>query len=155
MRKKNVVTHGLDTKKRIFFYEQEFYVLSNFSSFVVEWRGDFYPTAEHAYHSEKFHDEKLKEQIRLARSAHDSSKLAHANRDKYRNDWDLIKISVMKKILQAKAMQHPYVMKKLLESGDRELIENSWRDSFWGWGAKKNGHNNLGKLWMELREEFR
>jgi len=146
--------HRLDTDKQIFFYENEFYVFSNFSSFMVEWKGKLYMTSEHAYHAEKFEDENLKEQIRSARSAHDALKLSHMNKDKYRSDWDKIKPSIMKEILRAKVEQHPYVKKKLLESGDRELIEDSWRDSFWGWGPNKDGENHLGKLWMELRDEF-
>lgn len=147
--------HGSDTEKRIFFYEHEFYVFSNFSSFQLEWRGKLWPTSEHAYHSEKFDDENIKEQIRNTRSAHESIKLTHANRDKYRKNWDDIKLGIMKEILRAKVMQHPYVKKKLLESEDRELIEDSWRDDFWGWGPKKDGKNHLGKLWMEVREEIK
>jgi ribA/ribD-fused uncharacterized protein len=147
--------HGLDTKKQIFFYEQEFYVFSNFSSFKLKWKGEDWMTSEHAYHSEKFNDPKLLEQLRNTRSAHDSMKLAYANKDKYREDWDEIKLDVMKDILKAKAEQHPYVKRKLLESGDKELIENSWRDSYWGWGMDKDGENHLGKLWMEVREEVK
>lgn len=137
----------------IFFYEHEFYVFSNFSSFMVEWKGKLYPTSEHVYHSEKFESEDLKEKIRNTRSAHDSLKLAHKNKDSYKPNWDEIKIGVMKEILQAKTEQHPYVKKKLLESHGRELIEDSWRDDFWGWGPNKDGKNHLGKLWMEVREE--
>jgi hypothetical protein len=61
----------------------------------------------------------------------------------------------MKDILRAKVEQHPYVKKKLFESGNRELVEDSWRDSYWGWGPNKDGENHLGKLWMEVRNEFR
>jgi len=43
----------------------------------------------------------------------------------------------------------------LLTTGDRELIEDSWWDSFWGWGADQRGQNMLGKLWMKLRAELR
>jgi ribA/ribD-fused uncharacterized protein len=146
--------HEHDTETQIFFYEHEFYVLSNFSSFAVEWKGKLYPTSEHVYHSEKFDDEEMKELIRCARSAHDALKLAHKHIDKYRSDWNLVQLVVMKEILQAKIDQHPYVKKKLLESKDRELIEDSWRDSYWGWGPNKDGRNCLGKLWMELREEL-
>lgn len=60
----------------------------------------------------------------------------------------------MKEIIRAKVAQHPYVKKKLIESGDRELVENSWRDDFWGWGPNKDGQNHLGKLWMEVRKEI-
>jgi len=147
--------HRLDTEKQILFYENEFYVFSNYSSFAIEWKGKIYPTSEHTYHSEKFVDENIKEQIRNTRSAHDSQKLAEANRDKYRKDWSEVRLEIMKDILRAKVKQHSYVKKKLLESGEKELVEDSWRDSFWGWGPNKDGENHLGKLWMEVREEFK
>ncbi len=147
--------HGNDNEKQIFFYEHEFYVFSNYSSFMLEWKGKLYPTSEHAYHSEKFQDDSLKEQVRNTRSAHDSQKFANANKDKQIKDWDNIKLSIMKDILKAKVEQHPYVKKKLLESGDKELVEDSWRDAYWGWGPNKDGENHLGKLWMEVREEFK
>lgn len=65
------------------------------------------------------------------------------------------KVDIMRVILRKKVEQHPYVRKKLLETGDRLLVENSWRDSFWGWGPNQDGLNMLGKLWMEIRTELR
>ena len=147
--------HGLDNEKQIFFYEQEFYVFSNFSSFKLEWKGYVWMTSEHAYHSEKFDDPMIIKQLKETCSAHDAMKLAYTNKEKYRKDWDEVKLKIMKKILQAKVAQHPYVKKKLLESGDKELIENSWRDPYWGWGPSKDGENYLGKLWMEVRDELK
>ena len=146
--------HRLDTEKQILFYENEFYVFSNYSSFAIEWKGKLYPTSEHVYHSEKFDDEGLKEQVRNTRSAHDSQKFAQANVDKCRKDWNDVRLGIMKEILRAKVAQHPYIKKKLLQSGNKELIEDSWRDSFWGWGENKDGENHLGKLWMEIRAEL-
>jgi len=139
----------------VFFYEHEFYVFSNFSSFKLLWKGRDWMTSEHAYHSEKFDSEEVKELIFQTRSAHDAFTLAKEHREQYRADWHDIKVSVMKEILRTKVDQHPYVLKKLLETGDRDIIEDSWRDDFWGWGPNKDGQNQLGKLWMELREEYR
>lgn len=146
--------HGSDTEEQIFFYEHEFYVFSNYSSFMLEWKGKLYPTSEHAYHSEKFDNEEMKEEIRNAKSAHDSQVYANKNMDKRKTNWDNIKLGIMKEILKAKVSQHPYVMKKLIQSGKKELIEDSWRDDFWGWGPNKDGKNHLGKLWMEIRSEL-
>lgn len=146
--------HGLDNDKQILFYEQEFYVFSNFSSFKLRWKGFDWMTSEHAYHSEKFDDSEILKQLKETRSAHDAMKFAYANRENYRKGWDDLKLKVMKDILHAKVEQHPYVKKKLLESGDKELIENSWRDSYWGWGPNQDGENHLGKLWMEVRAEL-
>lgn len=139
----------------IFFYEHEFYVFSNFSSFKLLWKGRDYMTSEHAYHSEKFEDETIKEEIMQTRSAHDVYTLAQEHKPLRRSDWDDVKLGIMKDILHAKVAQHSYVKKKLLESGDRTLVEDSWRDDFWGWGPNKDGQNHLGKLWMEVREEVR
>lgn len=141
----------------IFFYPPEYYVFDNFSSFQVEYKGKIYLTSEHAYQSSKFvnTDSELAEKIRNAKSAHEAFKLAEANRDKREKNWDDIKLKVMKEILICKVNQHEYVMKKLIQSGDREIVEDSWRDSYWGWGEDKKGDNMLGKLWMEVRKEIR
>lgn len=61
----------------------------------------------------------------------------------------------MLRIIRAKADQHEYVRRKLLETGDRHLVEDSWRDDFWGWGLNQDGQNMLGKLWMQVRQECR
>jgi ribA/ribD-fused uncharacterized protein len=89
---------------------------------------------------------------RDAASAHDAFRLAQNNKHRQRSDWDSIKVGVMREILHAKAAQHEYVRRKLLETGTRELVEDSWRDSFWGSGPDGKGKNMLGKLWMEVRE---
>lgn len=148
--------HGLDTADRVCFYEQEFYVLSNFSAFEVEICCEQFPTSEAAYHWFKFPDHpNLQFDVRTARSAHEAFKIAEANRQLRRSDWDDVKLDVMRRIIRAKVEQHEYVRRKLLETGDRELVENSWRDSYWGWGESRDGLNMLGRLWMELRAELR
>lgn len=154
--------HGLDTPERVCFYEQDFYVLSNFSAFRVLVETPLGPldfdTSEAAYHYFKFVGEECRDVragIRRARSAHEAFKLAESNKERRRADWDDIKLDVMRRILRAKVEQHEYVRRKLLATGDRELVENSWRDPFWGWGPSRDGENMLGKLWMELRSELR
>lgn len=147
--------HKLDTDTQVFFYEQDFYVLSNFSSFRVLWRGIDFDTSEAAYHWEKFPDNKgIQRAIRLARSGHEAFKMAEKFSSEKRPDWDEIKFDVMRDILLAKVHQHEYVRRKLLATGNRELIEDSWRDSIWGWGPDKKGQNMLGKIWMSIRDEL-
>jgi hypothetical protein len=144
-----------DTDTQVFFYEHDFYVLSNFSAFHLRWCGWDFDTSEAAYHWEKFpHDQKLRYQIVDAPSAHEAFKIAKSNADRERQDWETIKVPTMRNILRAKADQHEYVRRKLLATGTRELIEDSWRDSFWGWGPNRDGKNMLGKLWMEVREDI-
>lgn len=35
------------------------------------------------------------------------------------------------------------------------IVEDSPKDSFWGCGTNRDGENQLGKLWMKLREELK
>ncbi len=148
--------HGLDTPERVCFYEQDFYVLSNFSAFRLQWNGMTFDTLEAAYHWAKFPDDfGLQTRIRTAPSAHEAFKIAGEFKDRRRSDWDAIKTSIMRNLLRLKVEQHEYVRRKLLATGDRELVENSWRDDFWGWGPNRDGQNMLGKLWMEVRAELR
>lgn len=151
-----MMNHKLDTDAEVFFYEQDFYVLSNFSAFTLQWRGWRFDTSEAAYHYEKFSDyPAVREEIVCAPSAHEAFKIAERNRRLRRPDWDAIKVGIMRDILHAKAAQHEYVSRKLLATGNRELIEDSWRDDFWGWGPNRDGQNMLGKLWMEIRAVLR
>lgn len=165
--------HGLDTDTQVFFYEQDFYVLSNFSAFTLTWKNLRFDTSEAAYHWEKFTNIKftkldpgdgitelevensIQALIRMAKSAHDAFKMAEVYRALHRPDWNSARVDIMRQILRAKAQQHEYVRRKLLQTGDRELVENSWRDSFWGWGVNRDGQNMLGKLWMDIRAELR
>jgi ribA/ribD-fused uncharacterized protein len=149
--------HKLDTPSQVFFYEQDFYVLSNFSAFRLRWGGVNFDTSEHAYHWEKFiaHRPDIAQLVRTAPSAHEAFKCAEEWRDQRTTEWDNVKVDTMRRILREKARQHEYVRRKLLATGDRELIEDSWRDDFWGWGPNRDGQNMLGKLWMEIRAELR
>jgi len=159
----NVECHGLDTPERVCFYEQDFYVLSNFSSFSILWEGIRFDTSEHLYHWLKFAtspDGKSAkpaqaEDILAAPSAHAAFKIAQVYKADRRPDWDEVKVDFMRRILREKVSQHEYVHRKLLATGNRELVENSWRDDYWGWGPNRDGQNMLGKLWMEVRAELR
>ena len=159
--------HGLDPETEVFFYEQDFYVLSNFSAFNVRRGSVTFQTAEHAYQWAKFvvvpgvkNDIRdtlysVRSAIENASSAHDAFKIARLNEELCRHDWADARVGIMHNILGLKANQHEYVRRKLLATGDRVLIENSWRDDFWGWGPNRDGQNMLGKLWMRLRAELR
>ena len=139
------------------FYPREFYPFDNFSSFKVEWNGYLFSSVEEAYQAASFmgSDEELVEKIKKSHSADEAQRIAYANRDKRREDWDDVKISIMEELLRLKIEQNPYVKKKLLQTEDYMIVEDSPKDDFWGWGPNRNGQNNLGKLWMKLRGELK
>lgn len=139
------------------FYPREFYVLDNFSPFAIRYDGEFYPTAEHAYQAQKFtysHPD-IAELIRTAPSPHEAKILAEKSKDLEAPNWDMLKVQIMEDILAAKLQQHPYCKKKLLETGNMPIVEDSPSDSFWGIGPDRKGKNHLGRIWMRLREKLR
>lgn len=138
------------------FYEREFYCFSNFSSFSVVFFGQRCMTSEHAYQAIKFsRHPSIADLVVAAPSAHDAKKIAHQHKTQMHPDWNELKVPAMTQICRAKLAQHPYIQKKLLETGDRLIVEDSPTDSFWGWGPDRNGQNELGKIWMKLRSELR
>lgn len=139
------------------FYEREFYMFSNFSSFQVRWHGYLWPTSEHAYQAAKFveSDTAVADMIQSAASAHDAYKLAQRYQAHRAADWDEIKTAIMYDICRHKLQQHTYIQEHLRLTGDETLVEDSPKDSFWGWGPDRQGRNELGKIWMQLREELR
>lgn len=143
--------------KFIGFYPREFFVFDNFSSFKVKYNGVIYSTVEHAYQATKFVESapEIAKEITDCFSAHEAQKIAYANKDKQCANWDDIKLNIMEQLLRLKLEQNPYVKKKLMQTGDLLICEDSPKDSFWGIGKNRDGRNELGKLWMKLREELK
>ena len=138
------------------FYPREFYPLDNFSSFKVEVDGYLYSSLEEAYQSMLFLPDypEISNLIKNSHSAHEAQKIMIENNKKVKyNDEE--RIIIMERLLRLKLEQNPYVRKKLLQTGDYMIVEDSPKDSFWGWGPNRNGRNQLGRLWMKLRDEIK
>lgn len=81
-------------------------------------------------------------------------------RKETRADWDDVRITIMRWCLRVKLAQNWKEFGQLLDlTGDLPIVEESKKDAFWG--AKPineeqlQGYNILGRLLMELREEYR
>ena len=153
----HVVNHVAGSGDKVLFWGGKHNFLSNFSAYPVLWRHETWPTSEHAYQSAKFpiEEQELIDRIRRASSPGEAKRIARQNEDKVVKEWDGLKEIVMASILNAKLKTHPELKEKLLATGNREIVENSPTDSFWGRGPDWKGENRLGKLWMMLREELR
>ena len=138
------------------FYPREFYPLDNFSSFKVEKDGYLYASLEEAFQSSLFlpNFPEISDKIKNSHSAHEAQKIMFENVDKVLYDNDE-QVTIMEELLRLKLDQNPYVLKKLLQTEDYLIVEDSPKDSFWGWGPNRDGKNMLGKLWMKLREEYK
>lgn len=140
---------------RIPYYETSSFVFSNFSAHEVTYKGVTYPTVEHAYHAQKFEDNALLEKIMQAPSPLVAWQIAQDLKSKRRTDWDIVKVGILKELIQAKIDQHKEVQQALIATGDEEIVEINPNDSFWGSGQDGTGQNQAGKILMQLREVLR
>lgn len=76
-----------------------------------------------------------------------------------RQDWELIKVKVMRWVMEVKLSQHWNRLAPILEqTAGKSIVELSHKDQYWGainTGNKQLvGMNALGRLWMDLREKY-
>lgn len=131
-------------------FRGRYFFLSNFSPSPIRHGGILYPTVEHAYQAGKILDMGIRRALAICPTPGDAKKMGR--KLKMRDDWDEVKVPRMRTCLKKK-FQDPLLRRKLLETGDQELIEgNTWGDTFWGVYRGK-GKNMLGILLMEVRRD--
>ncbi len=143
-------------QEEVGFMLEGWYVFDNYAPFQIEWRGELWPTTEHAYQAAHFFttNPELAEQVRLQRSPRLADDFANANSSQDDPEWKSKRLEVMEEICRAKLQQHELVQETLRQTGTRPIFETNDNDSFWGWGPDRGGENHLGKIWMKLREEL-
>jgi hypothetical protein len=135
-------------------FSGEFRWLSNFASVKIILDGIEFSSTEHAYMSAK--SESMEWKSFCACHTNSAGQVKRKSKTiSLVENWDEIKVSVMKDCIQQKFSQEPF-RTKLLQTND-EIIEegNSWNDKFWGVDIKTRvGENILGKLIMEFRDSL-
>jgi N-glycosidase YbiA len=104
--------------------------LSNFAPYGFEETGIRWPTVEHYFQAQKFHDPAYRERIRLAGSPRHAKTLGQSRSVPIRADWAEWKESIMLHALRLKFL-NPKLRSLLLDTKNRELIENSPYHSYW------------------------
>ena len=95
----------------------------------------------------------MKDEVRYAESPGIAKKMGRSLQ--IRPDWEDVKLNIMEDLVRLKFTTHSGLRKKLLRTGDAELIEgNWWGDQFWG-VSKGYGENHLGKILMKVRDDFK
>lgn len=102
----------------------------------------------------KYEGTEYEEELRLLEKAFDAAKMGRRRDLPRREDWEEVKIGVMKEALIAKFTQHQDLKELLLSTGDAILIEHTSNDAFWADAGDGTGRNELGKLLMEVRAEL-
>ena len=141
-------------RDEINWFREEYEFLSNFYPSKVFFDGITYYNSEAAYQAQKcLHPEERKNFAKL--SSDDAKRLGQ--KVKMRPDWDEVKFNIMEQVVYAKFSQNSTIAQDLLNTGDKALKEgNYWEDLYWGVDIRTGeGENNLGKILMNLRDDFR
>ena len=143
--------------------------LDNQAEYPIQINDVKYPTIEHYFQAQKaleFGDDDIHKQIMKTPSAKAVKALGKKVRNFIKELWDSKRIEIMARGIRAKFVQHPELQKQLIDTGSKQIGEADARDSFWGIGTssstelskdplKWKGQNQLGKILMSLREEFK
>ena len=140
-------------------FRGKFAFLSNFHPARIEYQGITYPTVEHAYQADKFHDRETKLMIAALKTPGDAKRAG-----KYRKmsgaaarKWDVDRVEIMMELVRIKFSRDPMRALLLGMTWDWKLVEgNWWGDKFWGVDGKTGeGMNMLGEILMIVRKEIR
>lgn len=133
-------------------FKGEYDFLGNRFACRFIWQGLKYGNAEAAFQSSRCENDRE----RKAFCACSADKAALKGREIVPpTGWATERLSIMESVLTAKFEQNPMLMQRLVETGNRLLINgNSKGDMFWGVDLYTwEGENMLGKLLMKIREK--
>ena len=133
-------------------FKGKYFYLSNYYNSPVIYEGIKYKNNEAAFQSMKTLDIKLRKSFSLL----EPNEAKYKGRNiKLREDWEEVKDDIMYNIVLEKFKQNPDLKKRLISTGNEELIEgNSWNDTYWG-VCLGHGQNKLGEILMKVRNELR
>jgi ribA/ribD-fused uncharacterized protein len=134
--------------------------LSNFYLAPVRFNQTTFPSNEHAFQAAKTHNNLIRDLIAYhVEKPGDAKKIGRDLR--LRSDWERVKLDIMHRIVYSKFALNDDLARKLLKTGNAELIEgNNWGDEYWGMvlrGRRKDewvGENHLGNILMQVRSEL-
>lgn len=139
----------------IYFFRGEHAWLSNYADVKIKVKDDTFRSVENAYFSLKSKDKEWKK-FCVENTAQEVKK--EGRKLLVRDNWDDIKLKVMKFCLDQKFRQEPF-RTKLIETGDQNIVEGTyWKDTYWGVDLKQDpniGENHLGRIIMKIREEIK
>ena len=132
-------------------FKGKYYFLSNFYSAPVTYDGLTFQNNEAAFQAAKCINPELRKQFI---NLNPSEAKRSGRRVKLRSDWEQVKVGIMRDICKAKFEQNENLRQQLIATGSEPLEEgNTWGDRIWG-TVDGVGQNHLGKILMEIRNEY-
>lgn len=150
-----------DAHGRITFFRQDqpnFHLSNSSLAYPVYFNSTLYPSAEHLFQSLKFlpSHASIAAKVRRAKTPLDAMRIARSHTSLYNPGWISagVNVRVMHQVVLAKFSQYSALTDTLLETDEREIVNASPTDVFWGEGGGR-GRNVLGKTLMDVREVLR
>lgn len=141
---------------RFYKVSEEYGCFSNFSLHPITLEDKVWPTSEHYFQAQKFPSEPdYQEEMRNAARPHDVAKMGRDRSYTLRPDWENVKDDLMRLAVLQKFADYEDIRSVLLSTGDKDIIEVTTNDYYWGEGTKKTGKNMLGVILMEVRDALR
>jgi ribA/ribD-fused uncharacterized protein len=128
--------------------------LGSFARYSFELEGVEWPSVEHYFQAMKFDNDAYREKIRRVPHPKKARKLGRSRLKKIRSDWSQVKDVVMTRGVYIRCRTYPNLAEQLLATGDRQLVENSQYDYYWGCGRDRRGNNAYGKVLMNVRSKL-
>lgn len=154
-----------------FWHEYDDYgCLSNWYKTEFRYAGKIYTSVEQFMMYHKLMTFRQYELAEKVMKTDDPAKAKSIGRTRFSNFddklWTRISSTIVKRAVRAKFEQNPELLNKLLSTGNAVLAECSPFDTIWGIGLAPNdsricitsewkGKNKLGRILMNLRDEFR
>lgn len=152
-------------KREVVFFRTttgEFGPLSNMApDFTISIANIRIQTAEALYQACRFPDDPDVQRTIIDQPSPMTAKMKSKKyRLRTREDWDEVRVNVMRWCLRAKLSQNWKRFGAVLEkTEERPIVEESTKDDFWGAKPQEGGFlvgmNVLGRLLMELRQQYR
>ncbi|KAJ7219701.1 hypothetical protein B0H12DRAFT_1031728, partial [Mycena haematopus] len=130
---------------------------SNRSPYPVIHNNTEYPTAEHLFQAFKLRDNPpdIAEGFRAVSKLPTEAFKCSVRRISYKHpDWDRVITAKMELAMWHKFSQNTKLKRKLLATGDAELVNDTQHD-FWGVGRDQRGRNEGGKALERVRDSLR
>lgn len=143
----------MDNLNKITKFRDEYRFLSNFFICKIEYNGLTYRSVEHAFQAQKVLNPSIRQYVSKIHSPVDARRYMRSV--ELRPDWEVVKLAIMTDLVRQKFTKYSALKKLLLDTDDKEIIEeNDWHDDYWG-VYKGKGNNHLGKIIMKIRSELK
>ena len=129
--------------------------LANYSNHGFSIDGIYYKTVEHYYQAMKFDNDEIKKKIINAATPKEASNIGRDRNNIRIKDFKDYKIDVMHNGILEKFRQNRDIAYKLIETRNKDIVEATIDEYFWGIGKDKTGENNIGKIIVEVRERIK